>query len=276
MNQLETFNQSYKPNNLDLTKEKVQLLKNTVCKGATDNEFELFTHICLRTGLDPFLRQIYAIKRPEKQDNGQYKEVMSFQTGIDGYRLIAERSGKYSPGREPIFNYDSNGKLVSATAFIKKQTQDGMWHEVAATAFYSEYVQLKKDGQPSKFWSKMSHTMTAKCAESLALRKAFPDLFSGIYTKEEMMQSEVEDNDQFVVFENKNDKIIEITETIPDEKILSDFLNKFPKQDHILIQEYLKKYCDYWKKTISKGIQDYDDTTKFESEFGVWRKQHNK
>jgi phage recombination protein Bet len=161
-------------NFLDFTDEKIKLLKQTVCKGATDNELQLFLHVCVKTGLDPFIRQIYSVPR-----GGQ----RTIQTGIDGYRVIAERTGRYAPGREPTYHYDDKGNLISATAYVKKQTQDGTWHEVCATAFWGEYK-----GE-SPFWKKMPNNQLAKCAEALALRKAFPSELSGIYTKEEMDQA---------------------------------------------------------------------------------------
>ncbi len=177
MNQLSTKIESMPSH---YTQEQIQLLKNTICKGISDNDFMIFSHICKRTGLDPFARQIYAVPR---------KGTMTIQTGIDGYRLIAERTGKYAPGKEPSHTYDTNGKLLSATAYVKKQTADGTWHEVSATAFYSEYVQVY-NGVPSQFWSKMPHGQLAKCAEALALRRAFPQEMSGIYTSEEMQQAD--------------------------------------------------------------------------------------
>lgn len=166
---------------------KVELLKNTICKGATNEEFELFLHACKRTGLDPFMRQIYSVKR---WDSNLKRDSMTIQTGIDGYRLIAERTGRYCPGKETTYQYDSEGNLVSATAYIKKQTLDGTWHEVPATAFFSEFCQRTKEGKPMAMWMKIPHIMLAKCAESLALRKSFPAELSGIYTKEEMTQVE--------------------------------------------------------------------------------------
>lgn len=158
---------------------QIQLLKTTICKGSTDDELKFFIYACQRTGLDPFARQIYSVPR-----GGQ----RVIQTSVDGFRLIAERTGRYSPGREPTFVHDKDGILVSATSYVKKQTKDGTWHEVAASAMMMEY-----DGK-NTFWKKMPYLMLAKCAECLALRKAFPAEMSGLYGQEEMQQAEVESN----------------------------------------------------------------------------------
>lgn len=171
---------------------QVSLLRDTICKGATADEFQMFAHICKKTGLDPFMKQVFPVKR---WDAKLKREVMTIQTSIDGYRLLADRTGRYAPGREPTFVLKADGSLLSATAYVKKQTADGTWHEIAATAFYDEYCQKFMDKgtgemKATKFWADMPHSQTAKCAEALALRKAFPAEMSGIYTKEEMQQSE--------------------------------------------------------------------------------------
>lgn len=172
-----------------LTDEQIKLIKSMYFKDSTNDEFNLFMHVCKKTGLDPALRQIHPVKRSTRQSDGSYKMTMTIQTGIDGYRLIAERSGRYAPGREATFVYDGHGKLISATAYVKKQTADGTWHEVSAMAFYDEYAQKDKSGSPTRFWKDMPHGQLAKCAEALALRKAFPGDLSGIYTKDEMQQA---------------------------------------------------------------------------------------
>lgn len=164
---------------------EIELIKRTVARGTTDDELKLFLYTAQRTGLDPLAKQIHAIKRW----NGREKrEVMSIQTGIDGYRLIAERTGAYAPGQEP--------KLVmgekwpdSATAYVKKLVA-GTWHEVAATAYFEEFAQKDKEGHLTPMWARMPKLMLAKCAEALALRRAFPAEMSGVYTFEEMAQAD--------------------------------------------------------------------------------------
>lgn len=161
--------------------QQVELIKKTVAKGCTNDELALFMYTCKRTGLDPLIRQIYAVKR------GGASNQMTIQTGIDGYRLIAERTGRYVPGRESTF-IEKDGKIISATAYVKKLVNNE-WHEVAATAYFDEYAPIF-NGQLGAMWKKMGHVMISKCAEALVLRRAFPAEISGLYTSEEMAQAE--------------------------------------------------------------------------------------
>jgi phage recombination protein Bet len=179
-----------------LSAEQIELVKRTVCVGATDDELKLFLHLCESTGLNPLMKQIYAIKRGP---------TMTYQTSIDGLRLIADRSGNYAPGKESTFTYDDKKQIASATAYVKKRTNDGIWHEISSCAHMSEY----KPSHPSKFWSSMPHVMLAKCAEANALRKAFPAELSGLYTTDEMEQAKV-------VTEIKPEETVEMTEIILD------------------------------------------------------------
>lgn len=246
---------------LEYTQDKIELLKNTVCKGATNSEFQLFLHVCQRTGLDPFIKQIHAVKRPERQKDGTYRESMTIQVGIDGYRSIAERTGRYAPSKEPSYQYDKDGRIFSSTAYLKKQTSDGTWHEVSATAFYTEYVQKTKEGKATRFWDQMPHGQLAKCAEALALRKAFPMELSGIYTREEMAQSEVVEE----AVEVKDE------EASADQTEQFDTLLKVKGLNEEKVQQFLDQVSSTYKKSngyiILKWLQDMD---KFEANLTKW------
>ena len=147
-----------------------------------------FFHQVRRTGLDPFARQIYLITR---QGNP------TIQTGIDGFRVIARRAVDVSG---EALGYGETMWANAKGEWVDVWLQDG--HPAAAkvtvyrngqpfsaVALYSEYVALRRDGKPNTFWQNKAALMLAKCAEALALRKAFPQDLSGLYTADEMQQA---------------------------------------------------------------------------------------
>jgi phage recombination protein Bet len=209
-------------------KKTLDLIWRTVAKDCNPDEFNLFLNYCRRLNLDPLRRQIYAFVF-SKDDAA--KRNMSVVTAITGFRAIAERTGNYRPDEDgPTYAYDEAAKnpdtnplgLVSASVRVWKHSH-GAWHKVTETAFWEEYAPIKESaaeyewvetgefyadtGKPKRRkkaigevrarldtsgqWGKMPRLMLAKVAESLALRKAWPDDFANLYAEEELDRARV-------------------------------------------------------------------------------------
>lgn len=157
-------------------RETIETLKATVAKGATDAEFRMFTEICRATGLNPFKKEVWFIKA------GDRPQIM---TGIHGFYAIANgnsdfdgvevgvigRAGEYLPQTYPGNDY------IGAWAKVYRKDRRLPTEGIAMLADYD-----KGSGN----WRTMKRVMICKCAESVALRKAFPQQLNGLYTSEEM------------------------------------------------------------------------------------------
>lgn len=238
---------------ITFTPDQVDLIKKQIAPKATDDELKLFLYQAKRTGLDPLTRQIYCIHRKSKDyASGQWVEKMTIQTSIDGFRVIAERSGDYGGQEEPEFIYKEE-KLICCKVPVFRFRGDIRYKASVGVAFWSEYVPTDKDGNPTGLWSKMKHTMLSKVAEALALRKAYPQDLSGLYTAEEMQQADLKENGQ------ASPAPPEITESI------DDLHKEFMKHLNLLIaiqgEEAMKFHPDEWKrertvKTYKAAIED--------------------
>jgi len=182
--------------------EQIKVIKATIAPGVSDAELALFLMVCQKSGLDPFSRQIYLSERTSSDGRGGWITKRSPETTIDGFRVIAERSGKYAGQTAPMWcGQDAQWKDVWLASEPPSAAKVGVlrtdfMEPIYAVALYSEYVQRKKaradgtPGDPNSMWQKMAANQLAKCAESLALRKAFPRDLSGFYSREELGQAE--------------------------------------------------------------------------------------
>lgn len=148
---------------------------------------EAFLQVVARTGLDPFAKQVYAVRF-----GGKYQIVV----GIDGFRLIAQRSSQYA-GQTPIewlrADGTDEGRWVSAwvpalwggnpgdkpLAARVGVMRKGFTDPLVTVVTWAEF------GGTSGNWASKPAHMLAIRAESHALRRAFPNDLSGIYTPED-------------------------------------------------------------------------------------------
>jgi phage recombination protein Bet len=164
------------------TAEQRALITDVLCKGASSLEVDFFMQVAERCRLDPFRRQIHAVKR---WDNSLRRETLTFQVGIDGLRAIAARTGEYAGNDEPAFELDGNGNPVKATCTVFRFVK-GQRVPFTASVFWREYCQTKKDGALTAMWAQRPFGQLGKCAEAAALRKAFPEDAGQLYTEEEI------------------------------------------------------------------------------------------
>ena len=177
-----------RPDQTFWTEHQKVALQHLGVEGAHNADLAVFFHYASRTGLDPFARQLYMIRRDGK---------WTIQTGIDGFRLVGRRAA------------DDRGETLSITP-TEWCGKDGVWRDVwlddvppaaarvavirngqpfPALAMFSEYAARTRDGALTSMWKRMPAGQLAKCAEALAWRKAFPQDLSGLYTADEMEQA---------------------------------------------------------------------------------------
>lgn len=166
------------------TYNRIAVVRNVLAPDLNDQELQLFALVAQRSGLDPFAKQIYAIKR---------KGRVTFQTGIDGLRSTAERTTEYEGSSEPIYEpADWEARPAGKDRHPDRATvvvyrfRNGRRIEQSATARWDSYYPGPDQGFQ---WQKMPDVMLAKCAEAAALRKAFPFVLADLYVAEEMDQA---------------------------------------------------------------------------------------
>ncbi len=188
------------PSAAGFTEAQLRLIRQTVAADTNNAEFDLFIAAARHANLDPFRKQISAIVF--NKGNAE-KRKMSIITTIDGFRVIAARTGQYRPDdAPPIYTYDPSLKgptnplgIVSAVVRVFKRDQSGDWYVCPGEAYWDEFAPIKpvwRNNQKTDEmsvdgnWQRMPRVMIAKCAEAQALRRAFPDAFSGLYEASEL------------------------------------------------------------------------------------------
>lgn len=172
---------------------EVRLVRETLFPGFTDAEYEMLGAYCARTKLSPFVRQIYMTPKNTREGDEWVKKA-SIQVSIDGLRSLAEETGQYCGNSVEWCNEDGKWHDVwipskeGAWPYAAKASvwRAGSSAPFTAIARWDSYQQVDRKGTLTPFWRKMPDGQLAKCAEALALRKAFPGKLSGLYAVEEM------------------------------------------------------------------------------------------
>ncbi len=182
--------------------DEIKILKETIMPGATDAELSLFGKVCAQTGLSPFARQIFPVSRMVWNRDIQAEEKKwSFQTSVDGFRLVAQRSKEYEGqtvaqwcGEDGIWKdvwFSQDFPKAARVGVYRKNFREPLYAVAVWDSYVQKYLNKKTNKETiGNMWSKMPELMLAKCAECLALRKAFPQELSGVYSTEEMAQAD--------------------------------------------------------------------------------------
>lgn len=163
----------------------VETIKKYLCPKASDQELLLGLQIAKTFKLNPLKREVYFVKYNDSQP-------MQVLTGYEVYLKRAERSGKYNGLDIKSEGSVQEGDLKAIVKVYRKDWTNPLTHE----AYYSEYVQTKKDFntgkvEPNTFWKNKPITMIKKVAISQAFRMAFPDEIDGMpYTSDEVIDQE--------------------------------------------------------------------------------------
>lgn len=142
---------------------QIDLIRGQVAPDASPDELALFLQVASSRGLDPFARQIHAVHRWDARVG---RKKMAIQVGIDGYRVLAERTGEYAGNEDAVFFESPDGTHpVKATVTVWRLIH-GNRVPFTASARWAEYAQRKKDGELSAMWKRMPWVMLGKCFDS--------------------------------------------------------------------------------------------------------------
>lgn len=176
--------------------DAIAVLQNSLYPGARPESIRMVLAWCKATGRDPMKRPIHIVPMWVKDavtGQGGMRDVL--MPGIGTYRTDAANSGQYAGKGEPEFGPDVTGAVGNLKITYPKWCKvtvsrlvGGQIRHFTAMEFWLEnYATAGRDkDEPNTMWRKRPYGQLAKCAESQALRMAFPDETGNTNTQEEM------------------------------------------------------------------------------------------
>jgi len=175
------------------SEEEKKIIRESLCP-ADINEpaFRWYLAAAEASGLNPIQREIYIVK---------YGSRFVLQTGIDGFLIHAERSGKFGgfmPTEFTVKSKDGNlevitidhydpdvHQLVSATVKLIRKDMGGEVRQ--ATCLFTEYA-VYYNNKLSDRWQRAGARQLEKCTQAKVIRENCPGL-GQVYVHEEMEQA---------------------------------------------------------------------------------------
>ena len=184
-----------------------QTVESYVCKDLTPTEFNYFFSVCKTYELNPFLKDIYAIKFGNQPatfiiDYKVMQQAADLNPAFDGLKVGVVYLDKNGTPQERDGAYILPGETLVAgwcDVFRKDRT-----HANRTYALYSENVKTNSKGEINTNWANKPVFMCVKVAKAQALRETFPNMFSNnTYTADEMNEY---DESQIIDFEETKNK----------------------------------------------------------------------
>lgn len=175
-------------------RELLDVLRSSLYPGAGNDSLGLVISYCAAAKLDVMQKPVHIVPM---WNSAAGKMVDTIMPGIALYRITAARSGVLAGITEPEYGPDVTEAIggVSVTfpqwcrVTVKRRLLTGELAEFTSREFWKENYATKggkeKSPAPNAMWAKRPYAQIAKCAESQALRRAFPEMCSAP-TAEEM------------------------------------------------------------------------------------------
>ena len=177
-----------KEKELTWNESQIELIRRTVAKNSTDDEFSMFMYLAKTYQLDPIQKEIWFIK----YNNNSTPIIM---TSRDGYLTIANRNLHYEGLLSDVvhendefekipdgtvrhkYGCKNRGKIIGAYAIGYRNDRK---FPVYIFAHFDEYFK-----KTSNIWVQYGSAMILKVAEAMMLKRLFS--ISGLVTKEEIL-----------------------------------------------------------------------------------------